>query len=833
MWMLKDLRYGLRLLRNNPGFTAVAVLSLALGIGANVAIFQLLDAVRLRTLPVKEPHKLAMLQLADRTGWRGSQQSPYPTLTNPIWERFRDSQDAFAGALAWANNDFNLATGGEVRLARGLFVSGDFFRVLGVQPIAGRVFTSADDRRGCGLPGAVISYAFWQRELAGESPVIGRKLTLNGQAVEIVGVTPAAFTGLEIGRSYDLAVPICSQTVLWSEGNWLDVGTTWWLTVMGRLKPGWSLAKANARLRTNSAGLFQATLPANYPAINVKDYLKFRLQAVPAKTGVSELRTQYSDPLLLLLATTGLVLLIACSNLANLTLARATAREHEIAVRLAIGASRGQLVRQLMAESFLLALAGGAAGLLLAGELGHVMVALLHTPGTAADSLFLNLEPDLGVLAFAAVIAALTCVLFGLIPALRATRRAPADVMKTSGRTLTTSRERFGLRQTLVVSQVALSLVLLVSALLFSGSLRKLLAVDAGFRQNGILIVDLDFSRLKIPMARRIAFKQDMLQRMQALPGAAAAGEAFLLPLSGGSLSNNVWLDRADSNPKMESNFGWISGGYLKTMGMTLLAGRDFDGRDTSSSPKVAIVNQTFARKLGLGVNPVGKRFHRESTPSQPETVFEIAGLVKDTKYYSLREEFRPIAFLSTTQDADPDPFAQFLVNFNGPLADVTSRVKQAVKQVSPAITVEYRAFDETVQEGLLRERLMATLSSFFGALAALIAAVGLYGVMSYLVVRRTNEIGIRMALGANRRNILRLVMREAATLLLVGLAAGAVLAMAAGYAAGSLLFGLRPTDAGILGMAAGLLAAVTIPASYLPAWRAARLDPMTALREE
>jgi len=839
MWMLlKDLRYGARLLRNNPGFTAVAILSLALGIGANVAIFQLLDAVLLRALPVQDPQKLVMLQLADRTGWRGNQMSPYEALTNPIWERFRDTQagtaasSPFAGVMAWAGNGFgfSLSPGGETRPARGLFVSGDFFRVLGVQPVLGRVFSAADDRRGCGLPGAVVSYKFWQRELAGDAAVVGRRLTLNDHAVEIIGVTPAGFSGVEVGQVYDVAVPICSQAVLWSDGNVLDVGTTWWLTVMARLQPGWTLQHANAQLRVSSAGLFQATLPSNYPAKNVKDYLKFKLRAVPAKTGVSQLRTEYSDSLLLLLATTGLVLLIACSNLANLTLARATAREHEIAVRLAIGASRGRLVRQLMAESVLLALAGGACGLLLAGELGRLMLALLRTPGS---SLFLDLEPDAGVFAFAAGIAGLTCILFGLIPTLRATRRAPADVMKTGGRSLTTSRERFGLRQTLVVSQVALSMVLLVSALLFSGSLRKLLAVDAGFRQNGILVVDLDFRRLKIPVIERTAFKRDMLQRIQALPGTTSAGEDYMLPLSGGSWSNSVWIDGPESSPKMISNFATIGAGYLKAMGMTLLAGRDFDGRDTISAPPAAIVNETFARKLGLGVNPVGLRFRKEATPSQKETVYQIAGLVKDTKYVSLREEFVPIAFLSTAQDADPDSSAEFVVRFTGPLADIASRIKQAAAGVSPSITVDYRAFDAMVREGLLRDRLMATLSGFFGALAALIAALGLYGVMSYLVVRRTNEIGIRMALGANRGNILGLVLREAAALLLVGLAAGLVLAVAAGYAAGSLLFGLRPTDAGILAMAAALLAAVTIAASYLPAWRAARLDPMAALREE
>ena len=732
--------------------------------------------------------------------------------------------------LAWAGNEFNVAPAGEVRLAQGLFVSGDFFHVLGVNAIRGRTFDAIDDREGCGLPGAVVSYKFWQRDLGGDAGVIGRKLTLNGRTVDIIGVTPADFSGVEIGRSYDVAVPICSQAVLWSEGNWLHEGTVWWLNVMGRLKPGENLKAVNTQLRAGSAGLFRATLPANYPPPNVKDYLKFKLQAVPAQTGVSALRIEYSDPLLLLLATTGLVLLIASSNLANLTLARATVREHEIAVRLAIGASRGQLVRQLMAESFLLALAGGACALMLAGEMGRLMIGML---GTGGDPLFLDLRPDAGVIIFTAGIAGLACALFGLIPALRATRRSPADAMKTGGRSLTASRERFGLRQTLVVSQVALSLVLLVSALLFSGSLRKLLAVDAGFRQNGILVAQLDFARLKIPMGRRAAFKQDLLDRIRALPGAGSAGEAYILPLSGNGVDNRVWLDGSDANPKIVSNFGWISSGYLKTMGMTLLAGRDFDGRDTPSSVPVAIVNQSFARKLGLGSNPVGKRFRREPTPSHPETVFEITGLVKDSKYYTLREQFRPIAFLSTAQDTDPGPSAQFLVRFDGPLADVTSRIKQAVQEVSPAITVDYQAFDETIRQGLLRERLMATLSGYFGVLAALIAAVGLYGVMSYLVVQRTNEIGIRMALGADRRNIVGLVLREAAMLLLIGLAAGTILAVAAGYAAGSLLFGLRSTDPGILGMATALLAAVTIAASCLPAWRAARLDPMMALREE
>ena len=790
--LISDLRFAGRMLRRSPAFTAVAVLTLALGIGANTAIFQLLDAVRLRTVPVKDPQGLALVQLADRTGWRGSQATWYPALTNPIWERFRDSQDAFSGALAWANNGFDLSPGGEARLAQGLFVSGDFFRVLGVQPLMGRLFTAGDDRRGCGLPGAVISYQFWQRELGGNGSVVGSKLTLNYHPVEVIGVTPAGFFGLEIGSSYDVAVPICSQAVLWSEGNWLDAGTVWWLTVMGRLKPAGTLEQANAQLRVSSRGIFQATLPPNYPAANVKDYLKFKLEAVPAGSGVSWLRSRYGDPLLLLLVTAGLVLLIACANLANLLLARATIRGHEIAVRLAIGASRGRLIRQLMTESLLLAAAGAALGLLLSGTLSRFLVAML---GTEGNPLFLDLDPDPRMLTFTAGLASLTCLLFGLMPALRATRISPGDAMKTSSRSLTASRELFGLRQALVVSQVALSLVLLVGALLFSGSLRNLLAVDAGFQQNGVLIAEVDFSRFKIPSERRGAFKRDLLERIRALPNVYSAAEAGIVPLSGGGIDNNVWIDGSDPTRKLESNFNWISGGYLKTMGMILLAGRDFDDRDTPTSPRVAIVNQSFAGRLGLGTNPVGKRFRREAIPSQPELVFEIVGLIRDTKYYNLREEFRPIAFLSTSQDAHPDPFVQILVRSSASLADLTSGIRSAVAEISSTIGIDFRALETTIREGLLRERLMATLSGFFGLLAALIATIGLYGVMSYLVVRRTSEIGIRMALGAQPEDVLWMVLKEALVLTLSGIAIGLPCAMACAHFVSSLLFGLKGTD--------------------------------------
>jgi putative ABC transport system permease protein len=676
----------------------------------------------------------------------------------------------------------------------------------------------------------VISYSFWQREFGGDASIVGRKLSLNFQNVDIVGVTTAGFSGLEIGRSYDVAVPICSQAALWNEGNWLDEGTVWWLTVMGRVKAGKSVKDTGAHLRATSPSIFQATLPPNYPPVNVKDYLKFKLTAVPAHNGISALRDQYGDPLLLLLATTGLVLAIVCANLANLILARASTRAHEFAVCLAIGASRKRLIQQLMIEGVLLTLCGTAVGLGLSNVLSRLLVAML---GTERYPLFLDLDPDWRTLAWTVIVASLTCILFELTPALQATRSRPGEAMKTSGRTLSTNRQTFGLRQLLVIAQVSLSLVLVISALLFSGSLRKLLSVDTGFQQNGILITSLDFSRPKIPVDRRTAFKRNVIEKIRALPGVTSAGEAGIVPLSGGGTNNKVWIEGTDANRKTDTNFTWISDGYLKTMGMRLLAGREFDEHDSVSSPGVAIVNQSFSRTFGLGPNPIGKRFRREATPTQPESTFEIIGLVPDTKYYRLRDQFSPIAFLSTAQDPKPDPFAQIVVRSVATPAQTVRMVRSTLVDINPAMSVDFQSFVSIVREGLLRERVMATLSGLFGFLGAFIAALGLYGVISYLVVQRTSEIGVRMALGADRGNILGLILRQAGALLTIGLAAGTLMALAVTGAARSILFESNPYDPGTLATGVILLAAITLGASYLPARRAARLEPITALREE
>jgi predicted permease len=831
--MFQDLRFGARMLLKNKSFTAVAVLSLALGIGANTAIFQLLDAVRLRTLPVKAPQELAEIRIADMTGARGNFNSPHPTVTNPIWEQIRDRQQAFSGVFAWGADGFNLSQGGEVRPARALWVSGDFFNVLGVRPDLGRFFTAADDQRGCGAPGVVISHRFWEREYGGDAKVIGRKLTLDDRSLEIIGVAPASFFGLEVGRSFDVALPICAEAVLRGDNNRLDSGTNWWLTVMGRLKPGWSLEQATAHLQTISPSLFETTLPANYPPVSVNNYLGFKLSAVTAGTGVSMLRRDYELSLWLLLAIAGLVLLVACANLANLLLARASAREREIAVRQALGARRGRLVRQLLVESLLLAVVGAGLGAALAQTLSHLLVSFLSSSN---ETVFLDLAPDWRVLGFAAALAVLTCVLSGLAPALRATRIEPGAVMKAGGRGLTAGRGRlhgFSLRRALVVAQVALSLVLVAGALLFSRSLNKLLTAPTGFRQEGVLIAQVGFRRLNVPTERRLSFRNELLDRIKAIPGVEAATDTNLVPLSGSTSGNAVWLDGADSQQRRNTSRSWVGPDYFKTMGTRLLAGREFDERDTTSAPNVAIVNEAFARMLLNGANPVGRSFWIEKTPSDPETRYEIVGWVKDTKYGELREEFVPIIYLPTAQTPRQGAGGQFLIRSSLPQAEIVAAVRRVLAETNPAIGVSFQGFKTMIEESVLRERLLATLSGFFGLLALLLACIGLYGILSYNVSSRTSEIGIRMALGARRRDVLWLVLREALLMVIIGLAVGLPMIWAVTRLASTLLFGLTPTDPVSLLLAALLMIAVAMMAGYLPARRATRVDPMVALRYE
>jgi putative ABC transport system permease protein len=827
-----DLRFGARLLRFNPVFAGAAILSLALGIGANTAIFQLLDAVRLRTLPVKNPQEIARIAIDERNGASGNFNSRYSDLTYAMWEQIRAQQQGFSSIFAWEPTQFNTSPAGEIHNVQALWVSGEFFETLGVEPALGRLLTPADDHLGCASSGVVISYSYWQHEYAGDPSVIGRTLTISRHPFQIIGVAPAGFYGVEMGRYFDVAAPLCAEPIVdGSEYAMLPRRDGWWLAGMGRLKPGWSVEQASAQLRAISPGLFEATLPPAFNPELAKHFLGYKLGAFPAGTGVSDVRSNYEGSLWLLLALAALVLVIASANLANLLLARASAREKEMGMRMAVGASRGRLIRQLLAESLLLAAIGAFLGALLARSLSQVLVASLSTQH---DPLFVDLGTDWRVLSFTTALAVLTCILFGLAPALRATSVSPGTVLKESGRGTTEGRSRFGLRRVLVISQIALSLTLLVGALLFARSLGKLAAVDAGFQRDGILVSDIDFTTLNLTNERRVSFANELLDHVRAIHGVDSAATAEIVPLSGNGEGHDLLMG-ISSPPKEEnpvSAFNRVSPGFFQTLRTPILAGRDFNEHDVAGSSKVAIVNETFARKIANTNNPVGLMFRvrRLSTITGP---YEIIGLVKDTKYIDLRDETYPIVYTAMAQYDHPDTDAQILIRSNMPLADLTSAVKSVASSANPDMNVSFVVFHQMIEEGLLRDRLMARLSGFFGMLAMLLAVIGLYGVISYMVARRRNEIGIRMSLGASGGAIVSLVLRESLLLLAIGLAIGIVLALGSSRAAASLLFGLKPNDAVTLVLATGTLAIVALAASYLPALRASKLDPMRALRHE
>jgi putative ABC transport system permease protein len=829
--LAQDLRYAWRILRMNPGFAIVAVLSLALGIGANTAMFQLVNAVRLRTLPIADPGTLVDLQL-DPTSRAGSFNGRFPRFTYPLYETIRDRQTTFSALAAWSTRRFNLVTGGEARYAQGLLVSGNFFDVLGLRPHAGRLLTAADDSRGCGASPVVVSHAFWQRELGGRPSAIGRPLTVDGRTFEVVGVTPPGFFGVEVGRRFDLALPLCARALVAGndEPN-VDRRDFWWLALLGRLSPHRTLDDANAQLRAISRGVMEATRPPTYRAELAQLYLKYTLTGREAGTGLSGLRQRFGDPLVLLLATTGFVLLIACANLANLLLARASARQQEMAVRLAIGASRRRLVRQLFVESLLLALLGAALGLFVARILTDGLVAALST---SQSPVFVDLRLDWRVAGFTAVLALATGLLFGIAPALKATRTAPSVAIRADGRGLSTSRERFALRRSLVVVQIALSLVLLLGALLFVRTLYNLVHAETGFSTDGVIVASLDLRRLDAAPERLRLVHQSVLDRIRALPGVEGADQAAIVPMGGDFWNQKLRVtgNGTESDPAVV-NFTRVGPAYFHTLRIPLVAGRNFAAQDGPESTPVALVNAAFVREHVRRGSPIGLRVRVEAEIGKREAVYEIVGVVGDTKHGDLRETFGPMVYLPASQEANPGRGMSVVVRSTLPPNRVIPALVRAVGDEHPAIGVEVQVMTRQLRETLTRERLMALLSGGFGVLATFMATLGLYGVMSYIVTRRRHEIGIRLALGAERRDVLRMMIGDTSRLLVAGIACGTALALAAGSTARALLFGLDPGDPTTIALAIVALSAAVFVAGYLPAARASRLDPVTALRQE
>jgi predicted permease len=817
----QDVTYGLRMFAGNPGFTATAVLSLALGIGANTAIFSILNAVLLRSLPVEDPQRLVQV----RPGAEGDD-----VFTNPIWEQVRDRQQAFSGALAYSPDRFDLADGGESHYAIGLWVSGDYFRVLGVPAIEGRVFTRDEDKRGT-PPVAVISYRSWKRNFGGESGVAGKTVRLNRHTFEIVGVTPPWFHGLDTDWGFDVAIPLACDPILHAGHNSLDERSQWWLRILGRIPAGESIEQARDRMRAIAPEIFRATVPQDLPAEAQKGYLTNSFFLKPAATGFSEMGAQYRTVLYTLMAIVGLVLLIACANIANLLLARATARQREFAVRLAIGAGRARVVRQLMTESLLLSAFGAVAGLLLASWGGRLLIRMLATTHNPLD---IDLSLDSRVLAFTAGAAILTALLFGLAPAFRAARAELNQAMKENTAAALRLSGRFHLGKALVAGQVALSLVLLVAAGLFLGTLRNYLTVDAGFTRHNVLVIAADVEQTAIPVAQSSNTYREILDRLRALPGVTAAASALLTPLNPEGWAQPVSPEGMTAQSKGDTLmfFNRVSSGYFATLRTPLLLGRDFNDRDTLKSPKVMIVNESAARQFFGAANPIGKTIGLgQRTPEN--AVFQIVGVVKDAKYNRIDEPDRRIGYFAAGQDMDPQPRIQFTLRSEMPVETLVPAARAAILGVNRGIALQFRSMETQVSESLLQPRIVALLSSVFGALALMLAMVGLYGITSYTVTRRKGEIAIRMALGASREAVVWLMLRDVVALLAIGMAVGLAAAVAAGRLVTSLLFGVQPKDPVQLAGAAAILAAATAAAAYLPARRAARLDPMTALREQ
>ena len=822
----RDLRFALRQMRKTPIVSGVALLSLALGIGANVAIFSLVNALMLKPLPVDAPDRVVIVGL-------DAPNVVSTSLTNPQWEYLRDHQDVLVAAAAYGNPRFNLNSGGETRNVQGLFVSGRFFDTLGVAAHIGRTFTADDDRRGGGSDGpvAVLSYGFWQREYGGTSDVIGKPIVLDGHPFTIIGVSQRDFRGVQIGRAFDVAAPIGTEPIVRGAESSLDRRSSWWLTVIGRLAPGQTIDQAESRLRAFQPQLREATMPQEWQASDQAEYLKEPIALTAGGTGISSLRDRYAQPLYVLLAIVGLVLAIACANMANLLLAQSVSRRKELAVRLSLGAGRWRLVRQLLVESIMLSTIGALAGLVIARWGSRAIVAMLSTRTQVVD---VDLAMDWRVFAFTTAVGVITGLLFGVAPAMRGTRLTPADALRDHSRGVVGGGGRFQVGHGLVALQVALSFVLVFGSTLFVRTLVSLTSQDMGFESSRVLVGSLDLRRTGVAPEQRLQMFTRVREALAAVPGIDAAATSLVTPVSGSTWNLAIRVPGYDANDRRGVLFNGVSPNYFSAMGTPLLAGRDIADTDRSGAPNVMVVNEAFGKKYFNGENPVGKTFTILGfTKDRPDREMQIVGMVANAKYQRLREPAQPTMYGALAQERTLNSGARVTVRTAGTPMDSRNAIVAAITGVHKDIAIDLKPLDEDLGANVLQERLVANLSGVFGSLALLLAALGLYGVMSYTVTRRRNEIGIRMALGAEPAKVVALVLRHVALITAAGLIVGAAAAAGTGRFINALLFNLAATDRTMIAITALTLASAAAIAGYLPARRAAKIDPMAALRED
>jgi putative ABC transport system permease protein len=834
---MSDIRLALRALRATPIVSSVAILSLALGIGANTAIFSLFNALMLRPLPVVEPQRLvtvssdSALALGVKTGlgWNGA-----------MWTAMEPNLPLFDGGFAWMSRRFTLGRSGEAHTVDGMYTSGDFFKTLGVPALLGRTFTAADDVRGAAAAVGVISYGLWQSQFSGAASVLGTSLVVEGVPVTIVGVTPPAFAGIEVGTPFDLTLPLAAEPLIRGANSSLLSPRSFLLAVMLRLKPGQSLGAATATMRALQLEMLRS-LP------QAPKFVSEPFTLVPATVGVSSpsagssgLRQRFARPLATVLAVVALVLLIACVNIANLVLARAAARRQEMSVRLALGASPWHLARPLLMESLLLAIAGAIAGLALAAWGSRALVAQLATPTTRV---VLDLSLDWRVAIFTAGVTMLTAVLFGTAPAIRAIGTAPREALSADGRTMSGS-SLGALSHVLVVAQVALSLVLVVAAGLFVGTFERLTAVPLGFDKNNVLVMNVDTSRASIDAARRPDLYQQLVDAVRGEPGVARAAGSIWTPLSGGGAMMTVTAPGGAAAAERGVVANFVTPGWFDTYGIPIVEGRDVEPRDAAAASPVVVVNEALARKYF----PVGSALGQTLAGVRPgggvltivgvagNAVFRSARVSFTSASLALRDPIPPTLYIPLTQSEILRPPGSTTVNVSirfaaGAPATLSRTIGAALMSVTDGLTYSSRLLEEQVRASVAQERLVAWLSAFFGGLALLLAGLGLYGVTAYSVARRRTEIGIRMALGADTSSVVTLVLSRVAWLVSAGIVAGLLASAWLSRFVSSLLFGLAPRDPMAMTIAAITLAIAGALASGLPALRATRIDPADVLR--
>jgi predicted permease len=812
---VQDARYGARQLRRNPLFAATAMLSLAIGVGANTTIFSLLNALMLRDLRAANPHELVEF-------WRTTPNGSGTAFSNPMYETLRDESAAFSGVLALSKSTVSAAVNGAEQAPAGRYVSGNFFDVLGVMPQIGRLLSVVDDRPGA-AEATVITHGLWERRFGRSPAAFNEAIRVDNVAFRIVGVLPPAFEDPLIGRPADFFIPIASEARLQPESRLRSAASSW-LGIVARLKPGTSLDEASvtvAPIFTRFMEDLALAVPDPHGRRRIRSQ---RLFLESARTGLSDLRRDFSRPVLLLMGAVSLVLLIACVNVVNLLLARGVARRREIALRLAIGASRGRLVRQLLTESTLLGVMGGGVGLAIAAVGAPLLVALVPQGGSPIG---LDVTPDARITFVSVSVAVLSSVIAGLFPAFRSARTGMTPSFQCDARSATTrSSARWG--RSLIVAQVALSLLLLVGASLLLSTLHNLRAVDPGFDHEHVLLLTLDSAKAGFTTPRLSSYHRQVLDRVRSTPGVRGAALSAISPMSGGGIDLPLGVGGPPSETAPMVYVNRVSDGYFSTLATPVLVGREFLPEDGDAGAATAVVNEALARHYFGSESPVGRRIHMGRG-----TALEIVGVVADSKYYSLRETGKPTVYLFSIASSEPIGLT-LSVRTAGDPHTVSDAIRRDVQSIASTVPVtRVRTLASQVERSFGTERLVARLITTFAVLALVLASVGLYGVLGYSVARRTSEIGVRLALGATRGTVLRSVLRESWTVVFVGSAIGVPAAIVLSRVLAALLYGVSPWDAAVLtGAVASVFVGATV-AAILPAWRASRVEPLVALRHE